>query len=196
MRQVFVIGKDVLPACFEVGTGESLELSVVVLPGVSCAEKLRVEMTGPGASADIRGVYLCRGDEKVSIDVDLAHRSGGCTSRQLFKGIVDGTARAAFNGRILVVQDAQKTKAFQENHSLLLSERAVSESRPQLEIYADDVECSHGATSGYLNPDEQFYMRSRGIPEDEARRLQMISFLSPVLEGLPESLREEILAGL
>ena len=92
--------------------------------------------------------------------------------------------------------DAQKTEAYQENHNILLDDTARVETRPQLEIYADDVECSHGATTGYLNPDEQFYMRSRGIPEDEARRLQVISFLSSVLEDVPEEVRDGILAAI
>ena len=196
MRKVFVIGRDALPQEFILGAGESLEMSLVVLPGVSCAENLRVDLSAPGASADIRGLYLCSGDEKVSIDMDLRHSSGSCISRQLFKGIVGGRARAAFNGRILVVRDAQKTRAYQENHTILLSADALCESRPQLEIYADDVECSHGATTGYLDPEALFYMRSRGIPEAEARRLQMISFLSPVLEGLPEELQQEVLGAL
>ena len=196
MRQVFVIGRDVLPPEFQLGEGESLELSLVVLPGVNCSERLRLDLGAPGASADIRGLYLCTGDERVAIDVDLVHSSGACTSRQLFKGIVGGTARAAFHGRILVVEGAQKTKAYQENHSLLLSTGAVCESRPQLEIYADDVECSHGATTGYLDPEAQFYMRSRGIPEEEARRLQMVSFLSPVMEGLPSELQQEVLEAI
>ena len=103
-----------------------------------------------------------------------------------------GTARASFDGLIYVAQDAQKTEAYQENHTLLLSDAARIESRPQLEIYADDVKCSHGATTGYLNPDELFYLRSRGIPEAEARQLQMIAFLAPVLRRLPEPISEEI----
>ena len=196
MRQVYVIGRDRLPEEFILREGESLELSLAVLPGVSCEERLKVDLTSPGASADIRGLYLCFGDERVRIDVDLKHSSGGCTSRQLFKGLVGGSAHASFHGRILVLRDAQKTKAYQENHTILLSTGAVCESRPQLEIYADDVECSHGATTGYLDPEALFYMRSRGIPEAEARRLQMVSFISPVLEGLPEALQEEVLRGL
>ena len=95
-----------------------------------------------------------------------------------------------------VAPDAQKTKAFQENHSILLSEGAVVETHPQLEIYADDVQCSHGATTGYLNHDELFYLRSRGIPEAEARRLQMISFISPVISHLPEEMQEQIISRL
>ena len=107
-----------------------------------------------------------------------------------------GSARANFYGRIYVAQDAQKTKAYQENHNILASEKAKIGTKPQLEIYADDVECSHGATIGRLNEDEQFYMRSRGIPEAEARVLQMISFLAPVAGLLPEDLANQVYESL
>lgn len=121
----------------------------------------------------------------------MKHNSGGCTSRQLFKGIAGGTSEADFDGLIYVREGAQKTKACQENHTILLTDTARVETRPQLEIYADDVECSHGATTGFLNEDELFYMRSRGIPEAEARRMQMISFLSPVASRLPDELKND-----
>ena len=98
-----------------------------------------------------------------------------------------------FYGKIVVAPDAQKTEAYQTNHNLVISEGAKAESKPQLEIYADDVKCSHGATVGQLNEDEQFYMRSRGIPEEEARVLQMISFIAPVLANISdEAQRNEI----
>ena len=101
-----------------------------------------------------------------------------------------------FYGKIVVAQDAQKTEAYQENHNILLSDDARVNTKPQLEIYADDVKCSHGATVGRLNEEEQFYMRSRGIPEQEARALQMISFLAPVLESVMDSQQRETLLQL
>ena len=97
-----------------------------------------------------------------------------------------GTASVRFDGTIIVAPDAQQTEAFQENHNIVLTETAKVDTKPQLEIYADDVKCSHGATVGRLNEDEQFYMRSRGIPEDEAIVLQMISFVAPVLAGIDD----------
>ena len=114
----------------------------------------------------------------------------------MFRGIVSGNARSVFDGKITVAPDAQKTEAYQTNRNLLLSDNASVEASPQLEIYADDVKCSHGATSGSLNEDEQFYMRSRGISLEQARRLQMISFLSPAMEDLDDSVREQILGSL
>ena len=106
------------------------------------------------------------------------------------KGIAGGKSKVRFDGRIIVAPDAQQIEAYQENHNIVLSEDARVETKPQLEIYADDVKCSHGATVGKLSEEEQFYMRSRGIPESEAKVLQMISFLSPVLSRLEESGRD------
>jgi Fe-S cluster assembly protein SufD len=109
---------------------------------------------------------------------------------------MDDEASANFHGHILVAQDSQRTAAFQTNKNLLLTDKAHVTTKPFLEIYADDVKCSHGATTGYLNPDELFYLRSRGIPEVEARKMQMISFVSPVISHLPEDVKEQILSRL
>ena len=195
-KQVYVIGRDSVPQYLRLDAGEELSMTLVVPPGQDARLSLEIDLCGPDAALDLAGLYLCSGAERVDLRVLVRHTAGGCISRQLFKGIVGGTARAVFDGLIYVAQDAQKTQAFQENHTLLLSGTAFAESRPQLEIYADDVQCSHGATTGYLNPDELFYMRSRGIPEAEARRLQMVAFLAPVLARLPEEISEEIHAGL
>ena len=191
-NEVYVIGRDSAPQYLRLEAGEERSVTLVFLPGATGRHVLEVDLVGPGASLDLAGLYLCPGDEQLDLRLLVRHSVGGCVSRQLFKGLVGGTARASFDGLVYVAQDAQKTQAFQENHSILLSDAARVESRPQLEIYADDVQCSHGATTGYLNPDELFYLRSRGIPEAEARRLQMIAFLAPVLRRLPESLIEEI----
>ena len=195
-KRVYVIGRDSVPQYLRLDAGEELSMTLVILPGTDVQLALEVDLCGPGAALDLAGLYLCPGSERVDLRVLVRHTVLGCTSRQLFKGIVGGTARAAFDGLIYVAPDAQKTQAFQENHTLLLSDTARTESRPQLEIYADDVQCSHGATTGYLNPDELFYMRSRGIPEDEARKLQMQAFLAPVAGRLDEALACEIYASL
>lgn len=179
---------------YVLGAGSSLDLCLLMLPGSAREVEISVDFTGPDASAVLSGVYVRTGDDALSLKVTVRHRVGGCSSRQLFNGIVSGSAKTSFDGRIVVAPDAQKIQAFQENHNLLLSDSARAETRPQLEIYADDVECSHGATVGRLNEDEQFYMRSRGVPEVEARVLQMISFLSPVLSHVPEERREAVAA--
>ena len=169
-----------------------LQMVILVMPGVSSDVKLDVRLAGEGAEANIYGAYVCGGEERVKISVDMHHDLPHCNSRQLFKGIVGGTSRVDFYGKIIVAQDAQRTEAYQENHNILLTDGAKVDTKPQLEIYADDVKCSHGATIGRLNEDEQFYMRSRGISLEDAKVLQMISFIAPVLENIPETDRENV----
>ena len=184
-------GKYIAPpkGMYQVQAGEILNLEFVVLPGESKDIDVSVDLCGPGAEAHLKGLYLCKADEKVNFRIVMHHKAPGCHSTQLFNGIAGGSAQVTFNGTIVVAPDAQKTEAFQENHNIVLTETAVVNTRPQLEIYADDVKCSHGATVGQLNQDELFYMRSRGIPESEAKTLQMLSFLSPVI---PAGREEEI----
>ncbi len=170
---------------------------LLVMPGVSVDLKFDVELVGEGAQANIYGAYICAGHEKVKISVDMHHKVPHCSSRQLFKGIAGGSSRVDFYGKIIVAKDAQRTEAYQENHNLLLSDGAKVDTKPQLEIYADDVKCSHGATIGRLNEEEQFYMRSRGISLEDAKVLQMISFIAPVLENIEDDReRESVTADL
>ena len=180
-----------------VGRDASETVIVVVMPGVSVDLKFDFELVGEGAEANLYGAYICAGQEKVKIVVDMHHKVPHCNSRQLFKGIAGGNSRVDFYGKIIVAKDAQRTEAYQENHNLLLSDGAKVDTKPQLEIYADDVKCSHGATIGRLNEDEQFYMRSRGITLEDAKVLQMISFVAPILENIPgDAEREEITLAL
>jgi Fe-S cluster assembly protein SufD len=179
---------------YVVGAGQTLDRTFVVLPGESKDITVRVFLTGEGAQARLRGLYLCPSDEQVRFHIEVHHRAPGCRSDQLFKGIVGGTARTWFDGRIIVAPDAQQTEAYQANHNILLSAQAKAETKPQLEIYADDVKCSHGATVGQLSEEEQFYMRSRGIPASEAKVLQMISFVSEVIAQVPDPAEREALA--
>ena len=190
--KVYLAGVDAIPSGFVVGEGESLDVVIVVLPGVSADIPVSVDLTGPGASAKLSGIYLSTGTDEVSFDITVRHLVGDCVSRQLFNGVAAGSAKCSFFGKIIVAQDAQRTEAYQENHNIVLSDEASANTKPQLEIYADDVKCSHGATVGKLNEDEQFYMRSRGIPEEEAKALQMISFVAPVLSGLDECLTDKV----
>lgn len=192
MTEVIVVSGDALTRDIEVQSGQRKDMVLLVYPGISCDVKLDVRLSGEGAEANIYGAYICGDDEKVKISVDMHHDLPHCCSRQLFKGIAGGTSKVDFYGKIIVAQDAQRTEAYQENHNLLLSDGARVDTKPQLEIYADDVKCSHGATIGRLNEEEQFYMRSRGITLEEARVLQMISFIAPVLEVIPEEERESV----
>ena len=174
---------------YTVGAGEKLELTFVVLPGESRDIDVAIDLVGEGAEVSLKGLYLCGGDERVNFRILMHHRAPGCVSRQLFNGIAGGSSRVTFEGRIIVAPDAQKTEAYQENHNIVLSDQAHAETMPQLEIYADDVKCSHGATVGRLDEEALFYMRTRGVPERDAKVLQMLSFLSPVT---PEDKRESV----
>lgn len=189
--RTYFVGRDVVPETIVLGRDEELSVLLIALPGVSADVSLKVDLNGEGARFAINGVGISTADEKIRVHVELRHNVPGCSSSQLFKNLVGGMARVDFYGRIIVAQDAQKTEAYQANHNLLLSDTARVNTKPQLEIYADDVKCSHGATIGKLNEDEQFYMRSRGISLAEARFLQMISFVSPVFELVPEETERE-----
>ena len=194
MTEVIIVSDGQLIRNIEVQSGQRKDMVLLVYPGVSCNVKLDVRLAGEGAEANIYGAYVCGGEERMKIAVDMHHDLPHCNSRQLFKGIAGGTSKVDFYGKIIVAQDAQRTEAYQENHNLLLSDGAKVDTKPQLEIYADDVKCSHGATIGRLNEEEQFYMRSRGITLEDARVLQMISFIAPVLENIPEDEREAVAA--
>lgn len=189
--RTYFVGRDVVPETIVLGRDEELSVLLIALPGVSADVSLKVDLNGEGARFVLNGVGISTADEKIRVHVELRHNVPGCSSSQLFKNLVGGMARVDFYGRIIVAQDAQKTEAYQANHNLLLSDTARVNTKPQLEIYADDVKCSHGATIGKLNEDEQFYMRSRGISLAEARFLQMISFVSPVFELVPEETERE-----
>ena len=192
MTEVIIVSQGQFVRNIEVQSGQRSDMVLLVYPGVSCDIRLDVTLAGEGAEANIYGAYVCGGGERVKIAVDMHHDLPHCSSRQLFKGIAGGKSRVDFYGKIIVAQDAQRTEAYQENHNILLSDDAKVDTKPQLEIYADDVKCSHGATIGRLNEEEQFYMRSRGITLEDAKVLQMISFIAPVLENIPEPDRENV----
>jgi Fe-S cluster assembly protein SufD len=175
--------------------GASLRMVFLSLDGKLLRNRVNVSLEGRHASCDLSGLYLPRETQEMAFDIRMDHLVPECHSTQLFKSIVDEQAVARFFGLIKVVPDAQKTEAYQANHNLLLSEAARAYTKPQLEIYADDVKCSHGATVGRLNEDELFYMRSRGISLPEARLLQQMAFTGEVLEKIasPEW-REKMLA--
>ena len=194
MTEVIIVSDGQLIRDIEVQSGQRKDMVLLMFPGVSCDIKLDVRLTGEGAEANVYGAYVCGGDETVKIAVDMHHDMPHCNSRQLFKGIAGGVSKVDFYGKIIVAQDAQRTEAYQENHNILLTDGAKVDTKPQLEIYADDVKCSHGATIGRLNEEEQFYMRSRGISLEDAKVLQMISFVAPVLENIPDESQREALA--
>ena len=172
--------------------GASLNMVLLSLQG-TVRNRLEVSLCGEGADCRLSGLYLASGDEHMDYDILLTHHVPGCRSQQLFKGMLSGRSVTHFDGLIRVVPDAQKTEAYQANHNLLLGDDARAHTRPQLEIYADDVKCSHGATVGRLNPEELFYLRSRGIRLAEARMLQQLAFAGEVIERISsKELRERL----
>ena len=194
MTEVIMISEGLMVRSIEVPGGQKTDMVLLVMPGTSCDIRLDVTLAGEGAEANVYGAYVCGSDEKVRIAVDMHHDVPHCNSRQLFKGIAGGVSKVDFYGKIIVARDAQRTEAYQENHNILLSDGAKIDTKPQLEIYADDVKCSHGATIGRLNEEEQFYMRSRGISLEDAKVLQMISFIAPVLENIPDESQRNAIA--
>ncbi len=153
----------------------------------------RVEMCGAEAELDYAALYVVGGKEKMTLLLDVRHEVADCRSSEVVKGIAGGSATGRFSGLIYVAPDAQRTDAQQQSRNLLLTEEARILTEPQLEIYADDVKCSHGATVGMMDEDAIWYMRQRGIEESAARRLQMTGFAAEVISQIgDEELREEL----
>ena len=137
---------------------------------------------GPHAEAKISGAYLLKGKQHADTRLVINHAVPNCTSREMFKIVLDDNARGIFQGKVVVARDAQKTDGKQSSHALLLSENAEFDAKPELEIYADDVVCGHGATAGDINHDHMFYLQSRGIPEAEAKSLLIAAFVGEVFD--------------
>lgn len=130
------------------------------------------------------GLYMLNGTQHVDNHTLVDHAMPNCYSNELYKGVIDGSSTAVFNGKVMVRPDAQKTNAFQSNKTILLSDDATINTKPQLEIFADDVKCSHGATTGRLDEESLFYLRSRGIGEQQAHALLTYAFAAEVLEQI------------
>ena len=159
--------------------------------------EIHAALTGPKASCHMNTAQLAAGRALVDTTTALDHAAPDCASRQTCKTVLAGQSRGVFQGKILVRREAQKTDGYQMNQALLLSEDAEMDSKPQLEIYADDVKCSHGATIGALDADSLFYLRSRGVPADQARSMLVQAFLHEAFEGLEDdTLREALTAAV
>jgi Fe-S cluster assembly protein SufD len=153
-----------------------------------------VTYQGEGGKLDLSGVFLARGSDHIDTTLVVDHAVPGCESRELFKGVMDGRSRGVFQGKIIVRPDAQKTDGKQMAQALMLSDEAEFDAKPELEIYADDVVCGHGATSAELDPDMIFYCQTRGIPPTEATALLTTAFVAEAIdkvehEGIREALK-------
>lgn len=162
--------------------------------GAITRNNLKALFNGANTECHFYGMYLLTGKQHVDNHTLADHAMPNCYSNELYKGIIGDKATGVFNGRIMVREDAQKTNAYQSNGNILLSNDATIYSKPQLEIFADDVKCSHGATTGQLNEDEMFYLQTRGIGKDEARRILLNAFAGDVIDSVNvEKLREKLL---
>lgn len=153
----------------------------------------RVSLTGENAEARLHGVWMLEKNRQSHTHILMEHQAPHCGSMQLFKGVLDDVSQSSFEGKILVRKEAQKTNAYQLNHNLLLGDHALANSKPNLEIFADDVKASHGATVSQVKPEELFYLKSRGLSSEEAKRLLVEGFCKEVMEHFHlESVRENM----
>jgi len=158
----------------------------VLLGGALVRNNVHPVLAGEGGECLINGLFIGNGHQHLDNYMLVEHASPRCASRQFYNGILDGHAHGVFHGRIIVHKDAQKTDAKQTNRNLLLSDDAQIDTKPQLEIYADDVKCTHGATIGQIEGDALFYLRSRGIDELSARKLLLFAFASECLDRMKQ----------
>lgn len=167
----------------------------VSLSGELVRNNLSLNILGSNSEGNMYGLYLLNGKSHVDNHTNVDHTVPHAESNELYKGILADSSRGVFNGKIFVRQDAQKTNAFQQNNNILLSEDAVVNTKPQLEIWADDVKCSHGCTTGQLDEEALFYLQARGIAKDHAKGLLLYAFAGEVLEHISdESFRDYCIA--
>jgi Fe-S cluster assembly protein SufD len=165
----------------------------IALSGALVRNNLNIVLDEEHCESHLYGYYHPSQDEVIDNHTLVEHRKANCESNELYKGVVDGNGTAVFNGKVFVEKDAQKTNAFQSNKNILLSEGGSVNTKPQLEIYADDVKCSHGSSTGILDPDQVFYLRSRGLSLEKARALLLHAYAGEVLEQIhDETLREKL----
>ena len=164
-----------------------LRCNTLTTGGALVRNDLDVVLADEGAECDLRGLFIGAGAQVIDNHTAVDHAMPHCSSRELYKGILGGQSKGVFRGRVIVRPDAQKTDASQSNPNLLLGERAEIDTKPQLEIYADDVKCSHGATVGQLDEDALFYLRSRGVSLGEARNLLIQAFANEITDALPDA---------
>lgn len=159
-------------------------INTITLDGALVRNDLNIAVDGNNAETNLNGMYVLKGKQHVDNHTTVDHRVAHCNSNELYKGVIDGQATAVFNGKVFVRQDAQKINAFQSNGNVLLSNDASVNSKPELEIYADDVKCSHGSTTGQLDEEAVFYLRARGLSEKSARALLVSAFIGDVVEKI------------
>jgi len=157
----------------------------ISLGGIISRNDCNIRFNGEGGEGTLNGLYLTDGEQLYDTHTMIDHAKPHCTSHEHYKGILDDKSRGVFNGKVMVRKDAQKTNAFQENNNIILSAEALVNTKPQLEIFADDVKCTHGATIGQLDMDSMFYLKSRGIGKETARAILIHAFASDIIKSIP-----------
>jgi Fe-S cluster assembly protein SufD len=156
-------------------------INTITLNGGLVRNNLNIRVAGKNCISNLNGAYILDGNQHVDNHTIVDHLVAHCESHELYKGVINGNGTAVFNGKVFVRKDAQKINAFQSNANVLLSDNATINSKPELEIYADDVKCSHGSTTGQLDEEAVFYLRARGISEKNAKQLMVGAFIADVL---------------
>lgn len=163
----------------------------ITLGGKIVRNDLNPVLDGEGIESNMFGLYITDGEQHVDNHTTIDHAKPNCNSNELYKGVLNGKSRAVFNGKVFVRRDAQKTNAYQSNKNILLSKDAMVDTKPQLEIFADDVKCSHGATVGQLDEQSLFYLRSRGIDKESARKILVRAFANDIFESIKDEVLKE-----
>jgi len=167
------------------GSGRYNALSVQTGSALSRVEN-RIALVGEHVDMNMTTLYLARQDQVMDVTTLVDHQKPNCTSRQIVRGVLDDQAKGIFQGKVIVARDAQKTDGNQMSRTLLLSRKCEADAKPELEIYADDVACSHGATVGEIDDNHLFYLMSRGISKQEARQMLIEAFLADVLDDIED----------
>lgn len=160
------------------------QINTLTLDGNLVRNDLHIQVLGEHAETHLNGMYMLNGQQHVANYSTVDHQVANCESHELYKGIMDDKSMSVFNGKVFVRKDAQKTNAYQSNANVLISDDSSVNSKPELEIYADDVKCSHGSTTGQLDDDAIFYLRARGLSEKSAKQLMLTAFMSDVLDKI------------
>jgi Fe-S cluster assembly protein SufD len=181
----------------EQNADSTFTINTITIDGGLVRNDLSIAVAGSNSTTNLNGAYLLKGIQHVDNHTTVDHLVAHCDSNELYKGVIDDKATAVFNGKVFVRPNAQKINAFQSNGNVLMSDDATINSKPELEIYADDVKCSHGSTTGQLDDEAIFYLRARGIGEKAARQLMVSAFIGEVLEKIEdEAVLEHIHLGL
>ena len=170
--------------------------SILATGGTFVRQNITAEHGGENCHTELNGFYTADGERRQDFSTVVKHMLPNCTSDELYKGVAAERSKAIFNGKVYVARDAQKTNAYQSNKNILLSDEALIRSKPELEIYADDVKCSHGSTTGQTDTKSLFYLRSRGIREKEAQKMLMLAFAGDVLERIANEDIRNYLTGI